>query len=112
MIKGSNYLEALYHVRTVLFDKTGTLTQGQFQVSEVRLSPEVSSTILAEASPEQLLEYVALAESYTTHPIGISVKEAYESAGNALMLERIETTQEIAGQGIACGVNTEIILLL
>lgn len=111
MIKGSNYLEALYHVRTVLFDKTGTLTQGQFQVSEVRLSPEVSSTILAEASPEQLLEYVALAESYTTHPIGISVKEAYESAGNALMLERIETTQEIAGQGIACAVDGHNVLV-
>lgn len=111
MIKGSNYLEALYHVKTVLFDKTGTLTQGKFQVSEVCLSSEVSPETIAETSPEQMLEYVALAESYTTHPIGMSVKEAYESAGNTLNLERIETTEEIAGQGIACVVDGHHILV-
>ncbi len=111
MIKGSNYLEALYHVRTILFDKTGTLTKGQFQVSEVRLSSELTPKESRVVTPEQMLEYVALAESYTTHPIGLSVKEAYESAGNVLDLERIQETEEIAGQGISCVIDHHNVLV-
>lgn len=121
MIKGSNYLEALYHVKTVLFDKTGTLTKGQFQVSEIVLSSEIEAAwaVHTEAnetpdtpySPEQMLEYVALAENYTTHPIGLSVKEAYESAGNTLDVARIKKTEEIAGQGISCTVDTHHVLV-
>lgn len=88
LIKGSNYLEALATTDTVVFDKTGTLTNGFFSVSAVH--PE-------KMDEEKLLEYTAYAESYSNHPLAISIKEKY---GKQINLERIQNTEEIAGKGI------------
>ena len=90
LVKGSNYLEAVGEVTTVVFDKTGTLTKGEFRVSKV--DP-------AGRSKGELLELAALAEGYSNHPIAISIREAY-SDPKALSLERVSCAEEIAGQGI------------
>ena len=71
LIKGSNYLETLSQVKTVVFDKTGTLTQGVFEVSGVHHS---------EMENEKLLEYAALAECASSHPISKSLQRAYGKA--------------------------------
>lgn len=70
LIKGSNYLEALYNVKTVVFDKTGTLTKGVFKVTEINARNNITE--------DELLEYAALAESYSNHPIAKSILKAYE----------------------------------
>ena len=88
LMKGSNYLEAMGELDTVVFDKTGTLTTGKFQVTEV--SP-------AHGSREQLLELAALGEYHSNHPIAVSVKEAY---GREVEPARIGQVEEISGQGI------------
>ena len=89
LVKGSNYLEALNDVDTIVFDKTGTLTQGVFEVTEV--VPAGGFTA------ESLLEAAAYAESYSTHPIAASILEAYGEVPDASL---IESNQEIAGQGL------------
>ncbi len=93
LVKGSNYLEALAQAEIVVFDKTGTLTQGVFRVQEIR--PAVGS-------PEQLLELAAYAESYSNHPISLSLKEAY---GKGLDSTRVTDVQEIAGCGVVAKVD-------
>ncbi len=90
LIKGSNYLEAIARMNTIVFDKTGTLTKGEFKVSQI-LPAENGMT------REELLELAAYAEGYSTHPIAESIKEAY---GQALNMERVTQAEEIAGQGI------------
>ncbi len=89
LIKGSNYLEALNNVETVIFDKTGTLTEGVFKVRN----------IVAEKgfSAEELLKYAAYAEGYSNHPIGISIVDAYNKEVNTKELSNYE---EIPGYGI------------
>lgn len=88
LVKGSNYLEALADVDTVIFDKTGTLTTGTFKVSQVH----------GEAcDPEELLELAAYAESYSDHPISVSIKESF---GRSLDKSRVSDAEEIAGKGI------------
>ena len=93
LVKGSNYLEALAQTETVVFDKTGTLTQGVFQVTT--LHPEVGD----EA---KLLETAALAESYSSHPIARSLREAYSKDVDE---SRIQNVQEIAGRGVQADVD-------
>jgi len=88
LVKGSNYLEALAQTEIAVFDKTGTLTKGIFKVQEI--VPE-------EISREELLEMTAYAESYSNHPISISLKQAY---GNDIDSGRIESVEEVAGHGV------------
>lgn len=88
LVKGSNYLEAVAELDTIVFDKTGTLTKGEFKVNEV--TP-------VQMESRELLELAALAEGYSTHPIAASIREAY---GKPLAMERVERTEEISGHGI------------
>ena len=88
LVKGSNYLEAVAEMDTIVFDKTGTLTKGEFKVSEV---------LPATLSAEELLELAALGEGYSTHPIAASIRDAY---GKPLAMERVSDTEEISGHGI------------
>ncbi len=90
LVKGSNYLEVLSYVKTIVFDKTGTLTKGEFRVSEVL--PE------SGYSEKDLLEMAAYAEHYSTHPIAVSVCDAYEGTVDS---SRLGKTEEIAGFGIS-----------
>ena len=93
LIKGSNYLEALSQTKTVVFDKTGTLTQGVFEVSAVHHSPMVQ---------EKLLEYAALAECASSHPISKSLQKA---CGGALDRSRVTDIQEHSGRGVTAVVD-------
>jgi cadmium-exporting ATPase len=93
LVKGSNYLEAVAEMTTIVFDKTGTLTKGEFKVSEVQPSADKNNTI----GKEELLEIAAYGESYSNHPIANSIREAY---GKTLSMERVTDTEEIAGHGI------------
>lgn len=88
LIKGSNYLETLSKVKTIVFDKTGTLTKGIFTVTKI-----VPLTI----DKDKLLELAALAESYSTHPIALSIKSAYHEK---LKKDKINKIEELAGFGI------------
>ena len=93
LIKGSNYLEALSAAKVVVFDKTGTLTQGVFEVTAVHHSP------MAE---QQLLEYAALAECASSHPISKSLQKAY---GKEIDRSRVTDIEEISGHGITAKVD-------
>lgn len=93
LVKGSNYLEAVAEMTTIVFDKTGTLTKGEFKVSEVLPFAEKNNTI----GKEELLEIAAYGEGYSNHPIANSIREAY---GKTLSMERVTDTEEIAGHGI------------
>ena len=107
LIKGSNYLELLAGVRTFMFDKTGTLTKGVFEV--VSLHPN-------NVSEEKLLETASLAEEYSSHPIAISIKKAYEelkveSGENTNISDRLSDLKEIAGHGISIKVDNKEVLV-
>ena len=93
LVKGSNYLETLSQVKVVAFDKTGTITKGNFAVTAVHHSP------LDDA---ELLEYAALAECHSSHPISRSLKEAY---GKHIDPNRVSDVQEISGHGIIARVD-------
>ena len=93
LIKGSNYLETLSQVRTMVFDKTGTLTQGVFEVSGVHHSP---------MEDEKLLEYAALVECASSHPISRSLQRAY---GKEIDRSRVTGIEEISGEGIIGNVD-------
>ena len=94
LIKGSNYLEALAEAEIVVMDKTGTLTKGTFKVTEVKPASENGVEVI---SGEKLLELTAYAESYTNHPISLSIQKAY---GKELDKNRLESTEELAGHGV------------
>lgn len=106
LIKGSNYLEMLSRVKRVVFDKTGTLTEGVFEV--VSIHPN-------EVSEEFLLETAALGEEYSSHPIAISIKKAYnelkreEAEANRAL--RLNDLCEVAGHGISIKVDGEAVLV-
>ena len=91
LVKGSNYLELASRVDTVVFDKTGTLTKGEFKVSKV---------IARNMKAEELLDIAAHGESYSTHPIAMSVLAAFEERGGSLDSSRVENAHEDAGRGI------------
>ena len=93
LVKGSNYLEALANVETVVFDKTGTLTKGDFNVQQI---------VEGECSKEEILQVAAFIEYYSNHPIARSIKKAYVDAGNQLHESQVTNITEIAGKGI-CG---------
>ena len=94
LVKGGNYLEALAQTETVVFDKTGTLTKGTFTVTAVH--PEKDFT------EEQLLEYAALAEHYSDHPISLSLRAACKTVPDA---GRVADVEEIAGHGVRATVD-------
>lgn len=94
LVKGSNYLEALSKAEIVVFDKTGTLTRGNFALSEQAPAEGVAA--------QELLEYAALAESYSTHPIAQSIRAAY---GRELDLSRVQDVKEISGKGVLAQVD-------
>lgn len=93
LIKGSNYLETLSEVKTVVFDKTGTLTQGVFEVTGVHHN---------KMEEERLLEYAALAECASSHPISKSLQKAY---GREIDRDRVSDIQELSGKGIRAKVD-------
>ena len=99
LIKGSNYLEALNNVDTVVFDKTGTLTKGIFKVTKI-----MSNNLLSD---EDLLEYAAYAESYSNHPIAVSIQKAY---GKEIDKNDISDYDEILGHGIKVNVKGKTVL--
>ena len=98
LIKGSNYLEALRNVDTVVFDKTGTLTKGVFNVTKVNA---------VGISEEKLLEYAAFAEANSNHPIAKSILSYYDKKVD---LDKITSYEEIAAYGIKINYNNELIL--
>lgn len=100
LIKGSNYLEALAAIDTIAFDKTGTLTQGTFTVAG--LYPANGT------SEEQLLEWAATAEAFSTHPIANSLRTAY---GKSIAKENIQNVQEIAGNGVQATINGQLVMV-
>ena len=106
LIKGSNYLELLSDVKTFVFDKTGTLTAGVFEV--VKIYPN-------NVSDTELLENAALAEEYSSHPIAVSIKKAYEElkeeSGSGNLSERLSDLTEVAGQGISIKLDGETVLV-
>ena len=106
LIKGSNYLELLSDVKTFVFDKTGTLTAGVFEV--VKVYPN-------NVSDTELLENAALAEEYSSHPIAVSIKKAYEElkedGGSDNLAERLSDLTEVAGQGISIKLDGETVLV-
>ena len=93
LVKGSNYLETLSETKYVVFDKTGTMTQGVFEVSGVHHS---------SMDTEKLLEYAALAECHSSHPISKSLKKAY---GKPLDPSRVTDVEEISGNGVIAKVD-------
>lgn len=93
LVKGSNYLETLSKTKYVVFDKTGTMTQGVFEVAGVHHN---------SIEEDKLLEYAALAESYSSHPISKSLQKAY---GKAIDKSRVSDVEEISGNGVTAKVD-------
>ena len=100
LVKGSNYLEALAKVDTVVFDKTGTLTDGTFNV--VAIHPEQG------VDKDKLLSLAAHAEAYSDHPIAVSVRSAYSGE---IDQKRIETVQEESGHGMVATIDEHVVLV-
>ena len=99
LVKGSNFLDALTQVTTVVFDKTGTLTKGEFKVSEVVTSNGFSK--------EEILEYAAYAEIHSNHPVAKSISEAF---GKDTDSKRIKQVEEISGHGIKAVIDGKTVL--
>ena len=100
LVKGSNYLELLANVDTVVFDKTGTLTSGTFNV--VAVHPET------DVDADYLLSMAAYAEAFSDHPIAISIKQAYAGEINE---KRIRDAHEESGHGVRATVDEHIVLV-
>ncbi|MDD6797817.1 MAG: heavy metal translocating P-type ATPase [Clostridia bacterium] len=96
LVKGSNYLEAVSKTKYVVFDKTGTLTQGVFEVIKV----------VSEIEESKLIEYAALAESYSSHPISKSLQKAF---GREIDKTRVTDVSEISGEGVTAKVDEKIV---
>jgi len=99
LVKGSNFLDALTQVKTVVFDKTGTLTKGEFKVSEIVTSNGFSK--------EEILEFAAYAESGSNHPVAKSITDAFQ---DKIDNTRIKQTEEISGHGIKAIIDDKAIL--
>lgn len=100
LVKGSCYLEQLSKVKTVVFDKTGTLTKGSFTVTDVHVSSDSFSS-------DDILRYAAYAESYSSHPIALSIVAAY---GKSIDNCAIENAQELAGKGVKADIGGRSVL--
>ena len=96
LIKGSNYREVLAQVKTIAFDKTGTITKGNFAVAGVHHSP---------VEADRILEYAALAECHSSHPISASLQKAY---GKAVDQTRVTDVQEISGHGVEAVIDGRV----
>ena len=127
LVKGSNFLEALSNMTTIVFDKTGTLTRGEFKVTEIHLADggvsggnapagavpagniSAGNTGADDLSGETagLLELAALAESYSDHPISRSIKDAW---GSAVDMNRVSDTEEISGHGVKAVIDGHVVL--
>ncbi|MBQ6635341.1 MAG: heavy metal translocating P-type ATPase [Lachnospiraceae bacterium] len=121
LIKGSNYLETLANVRTVVFDKTGTLTKGNFAVTKICPAHIVVSGFdgrSVEQAADRLLEYAALAEHFSNHPISKSLKDAYlrnkgisehsgqeTSPADSALAPRLGSSEEVSGEGVITEVD-------
>ena len=99
LVKGSNYLEALSNSEIVVFDKTGTLTKGVFEVQKIEP---------VGISKEQLIKYAAYAESYSNHPISVSIKKAY---GEEINTNLISKTEELSGRGVVAKIEDKEVLV-
>ena len=99
LVKGSNYLEALSNAEIVVCDKTGTLTEGVFKVQKIEA---------ISISDEELLKYAAYAESFSNHPIALSLKEAY---GKKIDNKKITDTKEISGKGVLAKIDGKEVLV-
>ncbi|MEK7718061.1 MAG: heavy metal translocating P-type ATPase [Bacteroidota bacterium] len=99
LVKGSNFLDALTQVKTVVFDKTGTLTKGEFKVSEVVTSNGFTK--------EEILEYAAYAETNSNHPVAKSISDAF---GKDIESKRIKQVEEISGHGIKAVIDGKTVL--
>ncbi len=130
LVKGSNYLEAMAEVSTIVFDKTGTLTKGEFKVTQILPAEDAGKAGSIEANEENigstvqdagntednaqdkqkeaLLEMAALGEAFSTHPIAQSIREAY---GKKLDTDRVEEVKESAGHGLSALVDGRKVLL-
>lgn len=110
LVKGSNYLELVSKVDTVVFDKTGTLTRGEFKVTKILPYKD-------RFTPDELLDVTAHAESYSTHPIAMSIIEAYEGGTNtdpsprSLDSSRVEDAHEDAGHGVDVKVDGRMVTI-
>ena len=98
LVKGSNYLESLSNSEIVVFDKTGTLTKGVFEVQKIEP---------VGISKEQLIKYAAYAESYSNHPISVSIKKAY---GEEINTNLISKTEELSGRGVVAKIEDKEVL--
>ncbi len=99
LIKASSYMDILANLDTIVFDKTGTLTKGTFEVQEI---------ITNNISKEELIEYIAMAEHFSNHPIANSVKKLYTKK---VKIDRITDLEEISGKGIKCKIDDKVVLV-
>ena len=99
LVKGSNYLEALSHTETIVFDKTGTLTEGTFEVEKINA---------IGMSQDELLKLVTYAESFSNHPIALSLKKAYQQEIDATLIAK---TEDLSGLGVLATVEGRNILI-
>ena len=102
LIKGSNYLEALAKTDTFVFDKTGTLTKGNFKVTNITSK---------QYTKEEILFFASIAETYSTHPIALSIIEAYHNLCEEPEQMQLSDVQELAGFGVHCIVNKKEVLV-
>lgn len=100
LVKGAQYLESLSQIRTVVFDKTGTLTRGEFAVQGIYP--------VLPGEEAKMLEYAALAEAFSTHPIATGIREAY---GKNLESDRIKDLENIEGEGICATIDTHTVFV-
>ncbi len=100
LIKGSNYLEALNHLDTIVFDKTGTLTKGVFEVTKIEAYGQYHA--------EQVLEFAAFAEVYSTHPIALSIQKKYNKE---IPKDAIRDVKEISGNGVCATIHGKPVLV-
>ena len=95
LLKGSNYLEMLTHLKTIVFDKTGTLTKGTFSVTKI---------VASNSSEEEVLKHAVFAELYSNHPIAVSIKEKYTEV---IDQEQVKQIEELSGKGVHVLVENE-----
>lgn len=98
LIKGSNYLDALKDIKQIAFDKTGTLTKGEFGVEKIKA--------YSNYSEEEILEYAALAESFSNHPIATAILKEY---GKIVNKENIKDFEEVSGKGLTYKINGKVV---
>ncbi|MDO4290424.1 MAG: heavy metal translocating P-type ATPase [Eggerthellaceae bacterium] len=102
LVKGSNYLEALSKVDTVVFDKTGTLTTGTFEVTHVLPA--------AEGDRARLIDFAAHAETFSNHPVALAVRNACTNEGGAIDNTRVGSAEEIGGMGVSARIDGHAVL--